>query len=65
MEQHPGLEGKANVYVRLATAGDWPFRILMSVECEPSQSLEYVVHLFIHSSTFIRASLEPEVIQAG
>ena len=64
MEQHPGLEGKANVYVHLATAGDWPFWILMSVKCEPSQSVEYVVcsfvHSFIHSSTFINASLEPE-----
>ena len=49
MEQHPGLEGKANVYVHLATAGDWPFWILMSVKCEPSQSLEYVVCSFVHS----------------
>lgn len=33
----------------LAIAGAWPCWFLMSVECEPSQSLEYAVHLFIHS----------------
>lgn len=49
MEQHPALEGKAGVHVPLSIAGAWFCWFLLSVEYEPFQSLEYAVHLFIHS----------------
>lgn len=44
MEQHPGPEGKTNIHVLLATAGAWPFWMLVSVGCEPRQSFECAVH---------------------
>lgn len=65
MEQYLGLENKANVHIPLAIAGAQPFWILMSVECEPCQSLDYAVHSLFHSSAFINVSLKPEIIEAG
>lgn len=46
MKQCLGLEDKASVHILLVIAGAQPFWILMSVECEPCQSLDYAVHSF-------------------